>query len=278
MKAKNSWAWLTWTVIVNAKFPAFQGSLDFCSGFLGFPGVSMSCFSMKARNFHTWHSHSCLSWLFWIRFVWTKSTLSAKAQSPLLAFQAFLGRTFRSFQESQEFPCFPGFSTLFSTLSQRQKSREKPRKTGSPGFSGVSVLFLAFFGKGQNTQHKVQLNCGTCSTETKIALMVLRINNPCLLSFQTFSMLSRRSHICKKIYINKYNAQAAVPGKPISVNRGLNLANPGWKCILRLDSVPESTINTNQVINEGLNLIHLARSINSPIGAKTWWKQTKWRS
>ena len=105
----------------------------------------MSCFSMKARNFHTWHSHSCLSWLFWVRFVWTKSTLSAKAQSPLLAFQAFLGRTFRSFQESQEFPCFPGFSRLSSV----QKSREKPRKPGSPGFSGVSALFLAFFGKGE---------------------------------------------------------------------------------------------------------------------------------
>ena len=71
---------------------------------------------------------------------------------------------------------------------------------------------------------------------------------------------------------------APVPGKPISANRGLNLANRGWKFILRLDSVPESTINTNQVINEGLNLIHLARSINSLIGAKTWSKQTKWRT
>ena len=132
----------------QCKFPAFQESLDFCSVFLGFPGVSMSCFSMKARNFHTWHSHSCLSWLFWVRFVWTKSTLSAKAQSPLLAFQAFLGRTFRSFQESQEFPCFPGFSRLSSV----KKSREKPRKPGSPGFSGVSALFLAFFGKGSYFQ------------------------------------------------------------------------------------------------------------------------------
>ena len=35
--------------------------------------------------------------------------------------------------------------------------------------------------------------------------------------------------------------QAPVLGKSISVNRGL-------------DSVPESTINTNQVINQGLNL------------------------
>ena len=63
--------------------------------------------------------------------------------------------------------------------------------------------------------------------------------------------------------------QAPVPGKPISANRGLNLANPGLKFILQLDSVPESTINTNPGINEGLNLIHLARSINSLIGGKT---------
>jgi len=67
-----------------------------------------------------------------------------------------------------------------------------------------------------------------------------------------------------------YNDQlAAVPGKPISANRGLKLANRGWKFILRFDSVPESTINTNQVINEGLNLIRLARSINLLIGGKT---------
>jgi len=71
---------------------------------------------------------------------------------------------------------------------------------------------------------------------------------------------------------------APVPGKPISANRELNLANPGFKFILRLDSIPESTINTNQVINEGLNLIHPARSINSLIGEKTWAKQTKWRT
>ena len=69
--------------------------------------------------------------------------------------------------------------------------------------------------------------------------------------------------------VRKLCQLAPVPGKPISVNRGLNLANRGRKFILRLDSVPESTINTNQVINEGLNLIYLARSINSLIGAKT---------
>ena len=62
---------------------------------------------------------------------------------------------------------------------------------------------------------------------------------------------------------------APVPGKSISANRGLNLANPGLKFILRLDSNPESTINTNQVINKGLNLIHVARLINSLISGKT---------
>ena len=69
--------------------------------------------------------------------------------------------------------------------------------------------------------------------------------------------------------ISEFPQQAPFPGKPISANRGLNLANPGLKFILRLDSVPESTINTNLGINEGLNLIHLARSINSLIGGKT---------
>ena len=68
---------------------------------------------------------------------------------------------------------------------------------------------------------------------------------------------------------SKTEYQAPVPGKPISASRGLNLANPGLRFILRLDSVPESTMNTNQVINEGSNLIHLARSINSLIKGKT---------
>ena len=68
---------------------------------------------------------------------------------------------------------------------------------------------------------------------------------------------------------------ASVPGKPISANRGLSLPNPGLKFILRLDSVPESTINTNKVINERLNLIYLARSINSLIGGKNLIKTNK---
>ena len=42
---------------------------------------------------------------------------------------------------------------------------------------------------------------------------------------------------------------APVPGKPISANRGLNIANRRINFIPRLDSVPESTINLNLGIN-----------------------------
>ena len=45
------------------------------------------------------------------------------------------------------------------------------------------------------------------------------------------------------------NAQARVPGKPISANRGLNLANRGIHFVPRLDPVPESIININLGIN-----------------------------
>ena len=43
--------------------------------------------------------------------------------------------------------------------------------------------------------------------------------------------------------------QALVPRKPISANRGLNLANRGIHFVPRLDSVPESMINLNLGIN-----------------------------
>ena len=46
-----------------------------------------------------------------------------------------------------------------------------------------------------------------------------------------------------------FKDQAPVPGKPISANRGLNPFNPGIKVILRLVSVPESTISAIQGIN-----------------------------
>ena len=42
---------------------------------------------------------------------------------------------------------------------------------------------------------------------------------------------------------------APVPGKPISANRGLNIANRRINFIPLLDSVPESTINLNLGIN-----------------------------
>ena len=75
-----------------------------------------------------------------------------------------------------------------------------------------------------------------------------------------------------------YLLQDPVPQKPISANRGLNLTNRRLKFIPWLDSVPESPISAGQGINEGLNLIHLARSINSLIGEKSRAKQAKWRA
>ena len=57
----------------------------------------------------------------------------------------------------------------------------------------------------------------------------------------TISITDRR--ICKFI------ALARVPRKPISANRGLNIANRRINFIPLLDSVPESTINLNLGIN-----------------------------
>ena len=42
---------------------------------------------------------------------------------------------------------------------------------------------------------------------------------------------------------------ARVPRKPISANRGLNLANRGIHFVPRFDPVPESMINLNLGIN-----------------------------
>ena len=55
--------------------------------------------------------------------------------------------------------------------------------------------------------------------------------------------------LCKQPLI-----QARLPGKPISANRGLNLANCGINFIQRLDSVPESAINLKLGIIYVLNL------------------------
>ena len=51
----------------------------------------------------------------------------------------------------------------------------------------------------------------------------------------------------KEVHLNIF--QAPVPGKPISADRGLNIANRRINFIPRLDSVPESTINLNLGIN-----------------------------
>ena len=45
------------------------------------------------------------------------------------------------------------------------------------------------------------------------------------------------------------NHLARVPRKPISANRGLNLANRGIHFVPRFDPVPESMINFNLGIN-----------------------------
>ena len=45
------------------------------------------------------------------------------------------------------------------------------------------------------------------------------------------------------------NNLAPVPGKPISANPGLNPLNPGLRFILRLVSVPESSISAIRGIN-----------------------------
>ena len=144
MKAKNSWAWLTWTVIVNAKFPAFQGSLDFCSGFLGFPWVSLSCFSMKARNFHTWHSHSCLSWLFLGLVCMDKIHAFRESPEPSPGFPGF------SWKNIPVFPRKPGISMLSWLFQafQRQKKQGKAKKARvSRLFRGFRA-FLGFFWQG----------------------------------------------------------------------------------------------------------------------------------
>ena len=60
--------------------------------------------------------------------------------------------------------------------------------------------------------------------------------------------------------------QASVVRKPISANPRLNRPNPRNKFVLRLNSVPRSSISAIQGLNSGLNLTHLARWINSLIG------------
>ena len=51
------------------------------------------------------------------------------------------------------------------------------------------------------------------------------------------------------LILQKIDNHAPVPGKPISANQGLNIANRWINFIPLLDSVPESTINLNLGIN-----------------------------
>ena len=60
----------------------------------------------------------------------------------------------------------------------------------------------------------------------------------------------KEDNIALGAILNIHGKQLArVPGKPISANRGLNLANRGIHFVPRLDSVPESIINLNLGIN-----------------------------
>ena len=71
----------------------------------------------------------------------------------------------------------------------------------------------------------------------------------------------------KKVKISKemYCHPAPVVRKPISVNPRLNRPNPWNKFVLRLNSVPRSSISTIQGLNQGLNLTHLARWIKETV-------------
>ena len=55
--------------------------------------------------------------------------------------------------------------------------------------------------------------------------------------------------MCRRLPHARKKALARVPRKPISANRGLNLANRGIHFVSRLDPVPESMINLNLGIN-----------------------------
>ena len=53
----------------------------------------------------------------------------------------------------------------------------------------------------------------------------------------------------QECFVTAFKPKARVPRKPISANRGLNLANRGIHFVPRFDPVPESMINLNLGIN-----------------------------
>ena len=143
----------TWALHESQEFPGLaylncnSQCKIFCSGFLGFPGVSMSCFSMKARNFHTWHSHSCLSWLFLGSVCMDKIHAFRESPEPSSGFPGF------SWKNIPVFPRKPGISML-SWLFQ---AFQRPKKQGKAKKARVSRLFrgfrafLGFFWQGYYT-------------------------------------------------------------------------------------------------------------------------------
>ena len=86
-----------------------------------------------------------------------------------------------------------------------------------------------------------QLNC---------AVITARFNCTDVRTLETEVQKGKEDNIALGAILNIHGKQLArVPGKPISANRGLNLANRGIHFDPRLDSVPESMINLNLGIN-----------------------------
>lgn len=116
----------------QSKIPSFSGKPGFCSGFLGFPWVGISCFSMKAwnstpgtviprfpgKNPRFPLKPRALSWLSGL-VLEEKFGLSKKTGN------------------SHAFLVFLGFLV--------SKEQGKPRKLGFQAFFGVSTLFQVFF-------------------------------------------------------------------------------------------------------------------------------------
>ena len=85
----------------------------------------------------------------------------------------------------------------------------------------------------------------TCDKDRGYSVPGILCSHPRSLPSANFKVLI----FARRLLHRKIKVQAPVPGKPISANRRLNPLNPGIKFILRLVSVPESTISAIQRIN-----------------------------
>ena len=139
-----------------------------------------------------------------------------------------LRTTSRNHRNSRQLRCFSVLSLWPQSTLDRLLAFYKNRgmtvngKTGCVASKSRVVI-----------RHSLAASCSFCSSNTT--------PNKCLKESTTYLRTPKRA--CKP------NLQARVPGKPISTNRGLNLANRGIHFVLRLDHVPESMINLNLGIN-----------------------------